>query len=495
MIANARKASVRHALLGLAWITCVGSDAPDTSVRIIPEDAFEIGDVEPIRTEDDYERAQYRRVLFPVAFASTAFPGEAWPIAVIEMPAYRYDPYMASDGTSNPLAVMQEFADGLLSEEILPAASDVFAGSDEVTLRPIEAIISANTGATAYVPVEALEIGDVGTVSVDFGFFNSLAATAWADIILGDVFEAETGTIEQSRAFQRYLLYVSMLYLSESHHRRTQDRFFDYGYVEVLFPTDDLTPLERWEYFTSNVDLARLLLAHEACHILLGHTDPRSSLSRRKQELTADSCALAIFHRIRSDQLDNRTSDFGILYDGALKLSFLSQLVWPDEETDQYPLPSERYRNLIETRYAFDKSDFIERPSYFSEPYLPIDDDRLLSLRSLRIPTTEVDPQGNRSNMLLELLEELRADQFERCLPRQADCETMLTDGNLIIRYEAVKRIVSLASAEADLLRRGQPPENLAQSSAWLRSARAVNATDGFLDDTVFAQMCTSRPC
>ena len=262
------------------------------------------------------------------------------PGSLMLAPLYKYNDLQ--DAQADPVELMRAAAQDKINLTILPAAQrvDWLNGPDiqsmSVVVRDLEdAVIEAPRwdGSDQASPSIVIKYGFThvmtGHAHIALQFDRALALS------LSPSPEAISGS------FSRFLnVYYQVL--SSSRQRRTDDRqFFDRALFDAALPVS-WTAQDHLTYRRHIDQLFPVVLAHEACHLLLGHTS-RTAGDRRQQEFEADICAAAVFVAASPQVWNGEDRRLFHFIEAANYISLASLINWPRQAGGTYPTPDERH--------------------------------------------------------------------------------------------------------------------------------------------------------
>lgn len=266
------------------------------------------------------------------------------PASVVRAPLFKYDDLQ--DREADVVEFTRQAAQDLVDRSILPAARRVEGltpfsfQSVSVTVRDLEdAAIAAPrwSPASSAAPVIVIKYGLNHSiqlhahVALQFDRVLRLPRDAPPDL-LSDSLSKFTNT------------YVAV-YLSSRQSRRDGRQFFDRGMWDAIHPVE-WSLEDRRLYLAHSLSILEILLAHETCHHILGHTSSPTG-DRRAQEMKADICAAAIFVEARAAQGGDTETRLRLYVEAAQYISIASMINWPVGVTTRYPAPDERYQAIL----------------------------------------------------------------------------------------------------------------------------------------------------
>lgn len=275
------------------------------------------------------------------------------PRAMLFAPLYVYEDLQ--DETVDVRELMKAAAEDTLNGLILPAARS-HPGLPDFTFSRIAVSITDRLDARKVAPL-ALPwnpaTSSVPVVEIPYGLTHANAGTAMlmlqlsrAQLLAGS---PDTEAEGLSQATSRVGNAIIQIWGSSLQRQVDARQSFDRALLETLYPvewTDE--DVSRWRADSAN--LFTIILAHEACHHILGHTSQDASISRIEQELDADRCAaeilVSLLPRFSPSQVDVRLYYY---QSAAQYLSLSGFFLWPTEARSSatHPEPEARHRNVI----------------------------------------------------------------------------------------------------------------------------------------------------
>ncbi|MDI1326246.1 MAG: hypothetical protein PSV23_05540 [Brevundimonas sp.] len=424
---------------------------------VTPELDFADVEVRPLR--NDAERAAAGDSWIPMPVFSIALVQQPGPPVMIPRALLRADRFRYEDMTEpgvEAVEMYRDFLQGLMTDFILPAAARIprLAGYRE-HFTEIEIAIREAHGGFIQAP-QGRGITGAPVVTATYGLSNTIGQSAgvaldWDRLLAADPDDSETVYIAANRWLNAYALMMS----SAIRHLTAAEHHYDRGVIEALFPTTP-GPKDLLLYNLHVTDTTVVVLAHEACHHILDHR-PTDGLTRRDQELRADSCAAEIFVNVRTRmQEPGFTQDLRIPYYmiAATRLSTNSMILWPLSEGGQpYPTPGERYANIKAAIPAAVLAATPELVPLLEFPPSPVVDDSFLDLRTslLSLPVLEPGDEQIFDQTAEDFLFEAERMLVEYCLAQ--DCKARLESEDANERYFNLRVLIDMAAVKLELHR------------------------------------------
>jgi hypothetical protein len=259
-------------------------------------------------------------------------------------PLFKYNDL--NDRNSDVVEFTRSAAQQIVDQSILPAARRIDRLRPS-TVQAVKVFVRDIDSAAIEAPRWSPGAGVDPAVVMKFGLNYSIQQHAHValqfDRLLALPNDASPETVSDS--LSKYMNTYLAVYLSSRQSRVDGRQFFDRGLFDAAQPVN-WTADEHFRYRTHILKILTVLLAHEVCHHILGHTSSPDG-DRRLQEMEADVCAADIFvENLSPSATENPLRLFGFL-EAAQLISLASMINWPVTASDEYPTPDERYQAIM----------------------------------------------------------------------------------------------------------------------------------------------------
>lgn len=448
--------------------------------RVFPENSYEDRSVVPIRKDAERAMGDGRWVYVPVTTMPLVGGDARLPIVrgFVRFDLYRYEIYPEGD---EPVEYMRELAQGIVDNELLPAARQISEYADRAAqFESIAISIDDELKTAVLVPNQRVLPGETPRITIDYGLNNTLTSVSWL-FLQFDYFlaNANEGNIEGTyTAWDNFSNTQAFVTASEYLHAREGVRFFDQGVMLALFPRKELSLDERLHFKIYFSNLVRLVVGHEVCHHLLDHPG-NPAMPRREQELAADRCSLELFRKVTEALYPPPSEDVRHerSYRAIWELSLISLLIWPLETGDDYPTPVERFASL-------EADNPLSSFPGVSEDYassagampLPLPDERVFDARELIV--SRVYGPGDLSGMnakVTQMMMTVEDEVADYCY--RYDCLGSLASSDVSLRFASIRALLYLVSAQVELAElEGESSPDLTNTRRL--AIRALDASD-----------------